>query len=219
MNRKTLLILAMMSAGAFQTANAGLDLTFSPDAQNTTVGGNVAVDVVLNGLTNGEILSAFDLSVTFKSSVVGFTGGSLDYANFGPTPLPGGWGNFSDAPSLSGSTISFDLTSPSSDAVLQGIQGGSVTLGTLDFTGLGVGISPLTYSYVDLTGANVASYDTDPTNPGLSTLANGSVTNGSITIPGIGPNLPEPATLWLIALGAFGLVASNQRKVTLGGVC
>lgn len=195
MNRKLFLISALLAGSALQIANAVPVLTFFPQTQSVAVGGIVSVDTVLSNLQSaGEILSAFDVSVDYNSSILGFTSWAL-VTNFGSLSA------FAD-PSLSGSTITWNLTSHESDLILQGLQGDSVTLGTLGFKALSVGNSPLTYSYSDLTGLNAQALSYN------SAVGNITVT-GNVTNP-----VPEPASLVLITISvaAFSMLGTKRRK-------
>jgi len=187
---KLFLIAALLASSAFQTANA-YQLTFNPQTQSVAVGGNVAVDAVLSGLTSAsQIVSAFDVSVDFNSSIVSFLSGTLG-TNFGALA------SFAN-PTVSGSSISWNLTSAELDAALQGMQGDSVSLGTLNFNALAVGSSPLSYSYSDVTGLNSSALSPD-------------LLTGNITVTGTGP-VPEPSTLMLLSLGVLGMLAAKRRK-------
>ena len=187
---KLFLIAALLASSAFQTANA-YQLTFNPQTQSVAVGGNVAVDAVLSGLTSAsQIVSAFDVSVDFNSSIVSFLSGTLG-TNFGALA------SFAN-PTVSGSSISWNLTSAELDAALQGMQGDSVSLGTLSFNALAVGSSLLSYSYSDVTGLNSSALSPD-------------LLTGNITVTGTGP-VPEPSTLMLLSLGVLGMLAAKRRK-------
>lgn len=191
---KLFLIAAIVVSSALQTANAngiGLDLTFTPLSQSVAVGGTVSVDAVLSGLTSAsQIVSAFDVSVDFNSSIVVFSSGTLG-TSFGALS----W--FAN-PTLSGSSISWNLTSAELDAALQSMQGDSVSLGTLNFNALAVGSSPLSYSYSDVTGLNSSALSPD-------------LLTGNITVTGTDP-VPEPSTLMLLSLGVLGMLAAKRRK-------
>ena len=187
---KLFLISAILACSALQAANA-LELTFSPVTQSVAVGDTVSVNAVLSGLQSaGEILSAFDVSVNFNSSVLGFSSGVLG-TDFGALSA-------FLSPSVSSSTISWNLTSTEVDATLQSIQGDSVTLGTFVFNALNVGSSPLTYSYSDLTGLNSQA------------LSYNSV-DGNITVTGPG-SVPKPTSLMLLGIGAFSMLGAKRRK-------
>jgi hypothetical protein len=189
---KIFLIAALLASSAFQTANA-YQLTFNPQTQSVVVGGNVAVDAVLSGLTSAsQIVSAFDVSVDFNSSIVGFASSSLG-TNFGSLA------SFAN-PTVSGSTISWNLTSAELDAALQTMQGDSVTLGTLNFSALTAGSSPLSYSYSDVTGLN-------------STALSPELLTGTINVTGTSPgSVPEPSILMLMSLGVLGMLTVKRRK-------
>lgn len=194
---KLFLIAALLASSGFQTANANgvvYELSFVPLSQSVAVGGNVVVDAVLTGIgpssPDDQIVSAFDVSVDFNSSIVSFSSGTLG-TDFGVLSA------FA-VPTVVGSTISWNLTSAELDAALQGMQGHSVTLGTLNFYALAVGSSPLSYSYSDVTGLNATALVPD-------------LLTGTINVTGTSP-VPEPSTLMLMSLGALGLLTAKRRK-------
>ena len=189
---KLFLIAVIITISAFQGANA-YQLTFTPQNQSVAVGSSVAVDAVLSGLTSAsQIVSAFDVSVDFNSLIVSFSSGTLG-TDFGALA------SFAN-PTASGSSISWNLTSAELDAALQGMQGDSVTLGTLNFSALAAGSSPLSYSYSDVTGLNSTAITPD--------LFTGNIT---VTDTGTAP-VPEPSTLILMSLGVLGMLSAKRRK-------
>jgi hypothetical protein len=189
---KLFLIAVIITISAFQGANA-YQLTFTPQNQSVAVGSSVAVDAVLSGLTSAsQIVSAFDVSVDFNSLIVSFSSGTLG-TDFGALA------SFAN-PTASGSSISWNLTSAELDAALQGMQGDSVTLGTLNFSALAAGSSPLSYSYSDVTGLNSTAITPD--------LFTGNIT---VTDTGTAP-VPEPSILILMSLGVLGMLSAKRRK-------
>ncbi len=200
LKRLSLATLALAACGALQAVNAApLTLSLVPEGgSDVQQGGQITVDAVLSGLTsNAQILSAFDISVDFDPTVLQFLGGSLgnDYGGsigFGPFEAPAG-------------TVSLDLASFESDTTLQGLQGDSVTLGSIIFSALTAGTSALTYSFADLTGLNAGA---------LGALTSGATVN--VTNPngdgGGGTPVPEPSMALMCLVGALGMVWSVRRR-------
>jgi len=63
----------MFASSALLTANAAPVLSFTPSSQSITLGNTVSVSAILSGLEAGgldEIFSAFDISVSYNSSVL-----------------------------------------------------------------------------------------------------------------------------------------------------
>ncbi|NOT83198.1 MAG: PEP-CTERM sorting domain-containing protein [Methylococcaceae bacterium] len=179
MIKKILLTLAVLTSNACLTANATPSLSFSLSSQTVALGGQASVDVVLNGLeTDGldQILSAYDLSITWDDSILNLS----TYSGFDL----GDGGNSTPSPGI------LDLSSLSflDDNALQIIQGDSLTLAVLDFNGVGIGSSLLSFSYHDLTGLTIAALEH-------------TVTDGSITVSAV----PLPGSLWFLGSGLLGL--------------
>lgn len=180
------LIAALFAGSAILPANAALILSVSPTAQTVSLGDQVSIDVLISGLEDGldEIVSGYDLSLSFDASILAYSSGTyFDLIDIPPVP------DFSVSGVISWTSTSFAL-----DSVLQAQQGNSVTLGTLVFDTLSRGTSPLTFTYDDLTGLN-----SDPLNY--------SVSNGSATVA-------APQTALLLGLGALGMLTARRRRAT-----
>jgi hypothetical protein len=193
MLKRVSFVAVVAAAGALQAANADILLSFEPQSQTVAQGDTVSVDAVLSGLApSDQILSAFDVSVDFNSAVLQFESGTSG-TDFGSSL------SFSGPPSAAGSTISWDLLSLETDSFLQGLQGDSVTLGTLTFNALSAGNSALTYSYSDLTGLNGEALTYD-------------LGGGNIDVTGATASVPEPGTLLLFGMGALGILLVRRRS-------
>ena len=191
---KKLLIIGSILAGVAgllgaSTAQA-ITIGFVPQNQTANITDAVSVDVVVSGLEDGgldEIVSSFDLDIAYNTSIVQFTslsfGGDLGLSLQSSFPVPG---------TVDMAEISFE-----SDAFLQGNQGNNVTLGTLNFTALGVGTTPLDFVFDQfnvLTGLNGQVLNITPN-------------SGSIRVidPNVNPVVPEPSTGILLGTGMLAL--------------
>jgi hypothetical protein len=186
---KKLLMLALLAANLLLTANATPVLAFNPSSQSLTLGSQATVEIVLSGLENGldEILSAYDITVLFDSSVIDLASiGALDF------------GNLANIDSSIAGQISWNSTATDADSVLQTSQGDSISLGTLTFSTIGLGNSGLSFDFHDLTGLN-------------ATALEHNINTGSIivTSPSTG-TIPEPSTFVLMSLVAMGFAMVKQ---------
>lgn len=196
MNRiVAVVLLATLSffAGPSTSAAGPITLSIAPPHQAATVGGTVDVDIVVSDLHDvvpAEIVSAFDLIVTYDSGVL--------------FPSNVAFGLDLGDPSLFEAVTSTDLTfvgevslketSLLDDPTLDALQADRVTLATISFDVVGTGASPLAFSFGALQGVfglNALPLDFD-------------IAQAVVEVPG--QNLPEAPTLVLlgIALAALG---------------
>jgi len=202
---KRVFFASLLMAGVmlFGTQSAmAVSIGFSPSSPlvGVTTGDLFDVDIVVSDL-GGEIVSAFDLDVTYDASVLNATGykfasqvaggGMLgDWSwfetyNNDDTSLP-----FQNPLAIAGIVDLFE-TSLLSDAALATLQGGGpVTLATISFKAIADAAS--TELGFDWTGINDVKGR-----------------NNGVIIPG---TVPEPASLALLALGLAGMGFSRQRK-------
>jgi hypothetical protein len=167
-----------------------ISLGFVPSTQ--TVGlGAFDVDVVISDLS-GEIVSAFDLDVTYDATNLNATG-----VTFGP--LLGDPFLFEAVEdfdlSISG-VVDFAELSLLFDFELDAIQPDTFTLATLTFDAIAVGTSSLDFIW------NGSNYIIG---------RNGLVLNISST-PGSVSAVPEPATILLVGSGLIGFAGFGRKK-------
>lgn len=201
MFKKLLLLSALFAGSAMLSANAAPVLSLTPSSQAVTEGGTFSVSAIITGLEEGgldEIIAGFDLSVSFDGAIL-----QLNTVSFDAFPFMGAGPLFNVT--FSSGEVQWDMTALDSDSVLQGLQGNSLSLGTLGFTALSAGGSNLTFSSVDLTGLNFGALDA-------------AVENGRVSVVSQNGSVPEPATLLLMGLGALGMVGAKRRKASLAGV-
>ncbi len=165
-----------------------ISINFSSQNQNANVGDAVSVDIIVSGLESGglnEIVSSFDLDITYDASIVSFTS-----VTFGPELGFSFQSDFS-IPGL----IDFNEVSLELDNFLQTTQGDSVNLGTLSFNAISLGMTSLGFVFDPfnfLTGLNADVLPLD------------SFSAGSITVRD--PNVvPVPSTLILLGIGILAL--------------
>lgn len=133
------IVLALTLFGSLSVHAIRLD--FVPALQTKFIGDAVGVDVVVSGLTAAnQIVSTFDLDVTYDPAILQATGGTYGSALGG-----GGANSFQFAPSFGGGLIDFAESSFLLDAQLDALQGDSVTLATLSFQAIAPGISSLQF--------------------------------------------------------------------------
>ncbi|NOT85427.1 MAG: hypothetical protein HOP02_11750 [Methylococcaceae bacterium] len=192
MLQKILFTLAILASNACLTANATPLLSLIPSSQTVALGGSASVDVVLSGLESGgldEILSAYDLSITWNDSI-------LNLSVHNGFDLGEGVNSTPSAGVLDLSSLSF-----LNDSALQGIQGDGLTLAVLDFNGVGIGTSALNFAVHDLTGLGALALDH-------------SIANGSVTVSAV----PVPSAVWLFGSGLLGLWraknTASSRKIS-----
>ncbi len=188
MVKKLYVIAILFGASCLLVPSAqAISLDFVPASQEVVVGTSVSVDIVISGLDlAGEIVSAFDLDVTYDSTVLQATG-----VTFG-TSLgdPFFFDVVEDSDTSTAGVVDFAALSFLSNLDLADLQGDSVTLATLSFDSIGVGTSSLAFILNALNDVK----GLDPFIPLTLTTGTGSVTA-----------VPEPGTILLFASGLGGL--------------
>ena len=186
MKTKTLCLLLLVG---FSFHAQAITLSFDPAAQNVGFGETVTVDLRISDLGD-DILTGFDIDVSFDDSLLGF-----DSFSFGLGLDTFGFGTFNDVVDFGGTVnvfeVSFDF-----DADLMDFQPNDFVLGTFTFTGGFVfGTSALDVTFSLLSGEFDVNFNPIELFPVLE--------SGSITVP-------EPATLLLLVGGLLGIAVSRR---------
>jgi len=190
-----IVIFGLLHMGA---ASAAL-VSFDPVNQTVVQGNPASVDLVISGLGN-EILTGFDLEISFDDSILSFQSFTVGPGPTGLDPFGLDFGAFSYGfESVTGTAAVGDL-SLESDATLQATQPDSFVLGTLAFDTLSIGTSALTISFALLAGELDAS--------GFATELQADLGAGSIEVSPI----PVPAAIWLFGTGLIGLIGFSKRR-------
>lgn len=168
---------------------------FVPSSQTVGAGDPVFVDVVVSDL-GGEIVSAYDLDITYDDSVLSATSVSLSSA-LGDEFF---FEAFYDWDISTSGVVDIAGLSLLSDAALLALQGGdSVVLATLGFTAHSLGVSPLDFvfdAFNDIRGSNGQTLDVTPV-------------SGSVAV------VPEPTAAALFFVGfavAHGAIRRRQTS-------
>ena len=151
-------LVCLIAAIGFLHAGAGSAALVSFDPVNQTVvqGNPVSVDLVISGLGN-DILTGFDLEISFDDSILSFQSFTVGPGATGLDPFGLDFGIFSYGFDLGLGTAAVGDLSFESDATLQATQPDSFVLGTLEFDTLSIGTSALTISLALLAGELDAS--------------------------------------------------------------
>ena len=204
--RRSAMLVPIIILGTLLTAPRlhAVTIDFIPVSQETSLGHQVSVDVVIFGLDAiGEIVSAFDLDVTYDDTILRATD-----VLFGPSlGVPFGSDPFD--PALAAVT-SFDTSLPGVvdfaelsfllDDPLHALQGDGFTLASLTFESVGLGTSPLGFVLDDfnqVVGRSAALLDI-----GAGT--------GHVTV--VAAAVPAPSTGGLLVVGLIAWAARRRSR-------
>jgi hypothetical protein len=187
---------------AWCAAASAFTIGLKPDAGSHAQGATFTLDVVATGFgSSNEVISAYDIDFVFDAAKLQFDCAS-SAGKLGSTVISGAFGPPCD------STGAFFLYEASfeDDVVLAGLQTTDpFTLATLTFTGLDLGTS-----FVELT-LNAIGGSTDQSGVPVDLFGRTTVSGASVTIIERTTNVPEPATLALLALGLLLLTQRLRR--------
>ena len=190
------------AAGLFCAPAQAIRLDIVPGFTSKFVGDVFGVDVVVSGLdAASEVVSTFDLDVTFDPAIVQALGATYGTGLGGGAP-----DSVQFAPGIGSGVIDFAESSLLLDADLDALQGDSVTLATLSFRAIGVGISALSFlpdPLFILTGRFDVS--------GIPADLNPDVGGGRVEVLAAS-GVPEPGVLSLLALGLLGLARTRPAR-------
>lgn len=205
--KKTLSALALVAGLLLAAAPASADITvkFTPSSTHINVGDSVSIAVTISGL-GAEILSAVDINFLLSSGAAAWTGANFDGLNSALN-----LGNATDSVFLFDVTLASDLGiqaySLLDDATLAGGQADSFLLGTIVMFGVADGVTniafgPDAYFQHNFVGLDFSSLDVVL---GTACVAVGTGSCG-------GGDVPEPASLALVALAVMAAVATGRTR-------
>ena len=199
MKRKQLAVLGIGFLLCLMPLSAGaISIDFSPVSQTVGPADTVLVDIVISDLA-GEIVSAYDLDVTFDPTILSAT--DVSFGSFlGDEAF---FEVFSHFDLSAAGVVDFAQLSLLSDLDLALQQPDAFVLATLEFEAIGLGTSALDFVFDvfnDLkgTGAQVLNV----------TAGSGSVT-GTVVVP-------EPHAALLFALGTWVIGTAIRRRPRAG---
>jgi hypothetical protein len=190
-NRIARAALALSAVALFlgaPSAHAAM-IGFSPVSQTVEVGDTLSVAIVVSDL-GGEIVSAYDLDVTYDTSILLATdvtfGSLLGDESFFEV--------FNDFDLSAPGVVDFAQLSLLSDFELMSMQPDSFVLAAIEFQAIGAGTSSLDFvEPLDIVGLGASIIDVDPV-------------SGSVT------PIPEPHAALVFAFGALLVGTAIARK-------
>jgi len=192
--RPTSLAAWLAVCGAFAAPAGAVSIGFDPDSQSLMLGSTAQVDVVFSDL-GGEVISAYDLDISYDPAVLDASGVLFSTA-LGDEFF---FEVFNDFDLSTAGVVDLAQLSLLSDAELLALQGGdSVAVATLFVDAIGVGTTELDFVFDalnDVKGSNGAI---------LPVLAG----SGSISVGVAGAPIPEPSATLLFAVGAALLLCA-----------
>lgn len=186
--KKKLLCLLFLIGFGYQ-AHAVPVISIDPSFENTSIGGEVSVDITVSGLGD-DILTAWDLDLFYDDTLL-----QLDSVVFGTGLDVLGLGSIQDVFDFGFGWVNLFEVSLDFDEDLMLFQPDSFVLATLTFTGLDFGISALDIAINSLAGEYV--FD-DLLGYFVAKELQADVQGGAIEVP-------EPGTVLLFLCGLLGI--------------
>lgn len=180
----TSLVLACASPAA-----RAIMLSVEPPSTSVSAGDTFSLDVFITDVTD---LYAYQFDVSFDPGVLSaqdLTEGSFLATGGATFFIPGSIDNVAGLISFTATT----LLGPD-----PGVSGNG-TLAVVEFSAIGTGTSPIDLSNVLLLDSTIIDITAD-------------VVAGAVDVQDNGGSIPEPATLWLLALGAGWLGLHRLRR-------
>jgi hypothetical protein len=171
-------------------------VSLDPLAGSTAVGGTVSISLNISGMGNGATpsLGAWLAEISFSGSIVNITAANVV---FGSGLDLGIFGSLQFVDDSTGGIIHADELSIEDPADLATMQSGAFTLATFTFTGLSPGVSPLSFSRLELSDENGAPIDV-------------SSAGSSITVRTAGTSVPDGGVTAILSV-IVGLLLLGQR--------
>ena len=192
-------VLVFLFALCYSSQVFSISISFEPSSASVNVGDAIDVDVVVSGLSAaGEIVSAYDLFVSYDASVL--TASTISYGSFLDTAI-----QLSDT-SIYG-LLEFSEISLLTDAELALLQSDSFTLATLSFSAIAIGSSLLTFEpnpvlgIIDVVGRNYQSLEV-------------SAGTGLVSVVKLPVTVPEPGSMLLMLLGLLVILTITPRTIS-----
>jgi len=190
------LTIGIVALGAISQAQAVVSLSLEPVLQSIGVGGPASVNLVISGLGNlaSPSLGGFDIDLSYDPGVV-----FASSLTFGTLLDLGSSGSFRGSDISTPGLVHLDEVSFESADDLNAAQPDSFTLATLDFTGVGPGLSPLIFGNVSLSDESG------------TTILGFAINTAAIEVTG--QTIPDSAaTGWLLGGACAGLLMLQTRS-------
>ncbi len=187
----------------YQTPASAITIGFNSTTQTVNWAEIFTMDVVVSGLAS-EIVSTFDLDVTYDTNILAATGVTFSSLLGDPAMFEADNGSVLTAGRIDLWEVSF--LSDSELGQLQADSLGSFSLATLSFKAIRDGITNMLFDPNTIPGIDVKGLSATPLILDISAA--------SVTVTGQSNPVPEPTTLWLCLLG-FGVLVRrlNQTQV------
>ncbi len=173
-------------------------ISIQPSEETVDVGETVTVDLVVSELAAGEIISSYDLDLTYDNSIVSYNDDATFGASLAGLPM------FQVANEYLPGAIEMVELSLESDAALQGLQSDSFTLATLSFTAAYYGSTSLDLSAINIVGLGAADITFD------TSLVGGLINVQPSAIPELDGNAAGSALVFL--LGSVFVFSARRRR-------